>query len=675
MKHAFVFLLALLMVVPFAKAAEPENPVAFGNDLFAAVSDGGAFDCDHFSVGTWVNYSNKSETQTFLSRSDAPRIFTFYLMAQDQKPHIRMLVEYEAGQYTQAKCDAPEAGEWHHYLGTYDGKEIKLYLDGKLVSTTKAPGRITPSDDPLCIGGLCDGQRALDGKMADIRFWKRALTPDEVKKAMAGEAVESGLVAQWSGEGFEAKGDTLWKSIGPVPITAKVTDAALPQIVKTKPLDGFRGIWYYNQKQNNEYVYKYSGGLGTYCAKHIPFAVYAPKVNKTFFVYGGTDLKNSTLLHMISYYDHETGMVARPRLIMDKKTDDAHDNPVLNIDGDGYLWVFSSSHGTGRPSYLWRSTKPYSIDEFEMTWKTNFSYVQPHFLPGKGCLFLHTRYGGGKHKNGPSDRNLYAMSSSDYRHWNKPQRLASIQLGGYQVSWAYKNKVGAASNMHPTGKGLNWRTNLYYMETDDFGKTWKNVQGEKLDLPLTDADNPALITDYQSKGRNVYMKDLAFDSKGNPIILVVTSGGWESGPKNDPRTWTTVRWTGSEWETNGSITSDNNYDMGSLQIVNDNQWRIVGPTETGPQPYNPGGEVAMWVTEDAGKTWKMEKQLTNDSPYNHTYCRKVVNGHPDFFSFWADGHGRQPSESRLYFTNQAGDHVWRLPVEMKEDFAKPEIVE
>ena len=28
--------------------------------------------------------------------------------------------------------------------------------------------------------------------------------------------------------------------------------------------DGYRGIWYCNEAQNDEYVYKYSGGLGTY---------------------------------------------------------------------------------------------------------------------------------------------------------------------------------------------------------------------------------------------------------------------------------------------------------------------------------------------------------------------------------------------------------------------------
>ena len=43
---------------------------------------------------------------------------------------------------------------------------------------------------------------------------------------------------------------------------------------------GYRGIWYMNQPLQNEYRYKYSGGLGTYCAKHRPFAVYCDEVKK-----------------------------------------------------------------------------------------------------------------------------------------------------------------------------------------------------------------------------------------------------------------------------------------------------------------------------------------------------------------------------------------------------------
>ena len=52
-----------------------------------------------------------------------------------------------------------------------------------------------------------------------------------------------------------------------------------------------------------------------------------------------------------------------------------------------------------------------------------------------------------------------------------------------------------------------------------------------------------------------------------------------------------------------------------------------------------------------------------------------MNAHPDFYAIWADGHGREPSESHLYFTNRSGSHVWRLPDRMDYDFAKPEVVD
>ena len=133
---------------------------------------------------------------------------------------------------------------------------------------------------------------------------------------------------------------------------------------------GYRGIWYFNQPSGDEYVYKYSGGLGTYCAKHRPFAVYRPEVDKTFFCYGGTpqdahlqhtaeDLNNDRpfsrqrpgfLLHMISYFDHKTGQVPRPTILLDKETADAHDNPIISVDDDGYIWIFSTSHGLSRLS-------------------------------------------------------------------------------------------------------------------------------------------------------------------------------------------------------------------------------------------------------------------------------------------------------------------------------------
>jgi len=382
---------------------------------------------------------------------------------------------------------------------------------------------------------------------------------------------------------------------------------------------------------------------------------------------------------MVSYYDHGTGKVPRPTILLDKKTSDAHDNPVISIDDAGFIWIFSTSHGTSRPSFIHRSKRPYDIDEFERVNATrldggkeipidNFSYMQAWHIEQNGFFCFFTRY------NYPVDRTICYMTSEDGVKWTEWKRIAAIDKGHYQISAANSEKAASAFNYHPALQGLNWRSNLYYVETTDFGASWHTAEGKPLALPLTSASNAALVVDTRSQGLNCYLKDIRFDDSGRPVILFITSKGYESGPGNDPRTWTTARWNGHSWDIRPAMRSDNNYDMGSLYLEKDGLWRIIAPTETGPQPYNPGGEIAVWTSADQGRTWIKEKQLTAHSERNHTYARHPVNAHPDFYAFWADGHGRKPSLSSLYFSNQQGVvHV--LPREMTSDFASPEILE
>ncbi len=448
---------------------------------------------------------------------------------------------------------------------------------------------------------------------------------------------------------------------------AKSKPAVIHPTSSTGQDDGYRGIWYMNQPQKDPYKYKYSGGLGTYPANHIPFACYSEKANKTFFCYGGTRKDKQQLLEMVSYYDHATDRVPRPTILMDKKTEDAHDNPVISLDDEGYVWVFASSHGTSRPSYVFKSERPYSTDSFKVVRVSNFSYPEVWYMPGSGFFFLHTLY-----KNG---RGLNWSTSRDGIEWTTPHLLAHVDQGHYQVGWPFRGKVGTAFNYHPKVGGLNARTNLYYVETPDGGKSWRTVRGAKVQTPLTQVHNEALVRDYQVEKLLVYIVDLNFDAEGRPIILYVTSRGHESGPKNDPRTWTIAHWMGIDWVFRPVTTSDSNYDAGCLHVESDGTWRIIGPTEQGPQAYNPGGEMVCWTSVDQGRTWKKERQITQRSELNHTYARRPVNAHPDFYAFWADGNARQPSESRLYFCDRSGRRVRRLPPVMDGPFARPIAVE
>jgi hypothetical protein len=277
------------------------------------------------------------------------------------------------------------------------------------------------------------------------------------------------------------------------------------------------------------------------------------------------------------------------------------------------------------------------------------------------------------HYHDPAQRTSFVMTSTDGARWSDWQRLAAIEFGHYQVTNVAAGKMATAMDFHPQNKGLNHRTNLYYLESTDWGRSWHAANGDELELPLTSVKNPALVHDYQSEGLLVYLKEVQFDADGRPIISYITSKGYASGPTNDPRTWRVAQWTGHEWDIRSITTSGNNYDYGSLYLEADGTWRLIAPTDAGPQAHNPGGEMVMWTSADRGATWRRARTLTAGSPRNHNFARRPVNAHPDFYAFWADGHARQPSESWLYFCTRDGD-VYRLPRDMAGLTVKPERV-
>ena len=432
---------------------------------------------------------------------------------------------------------------------------------------------------------------------------------------------------------------------------------------EVRKIPGYRGIWF-TLGQFSDYGDKYSGGLGTYTAKHVPLAVYAPQVDKTFFVYGGTtDPDSRHLLAMVSYYDHKKNLVPQPTVVHDKQgVNDPHDNPSISIDENGFIWIFVSGRARKRPGYIYKSLSTYDINGFELILEREFAYPQPWWIEGKGFFWCFTKYTKG--------RELYWATSLDGKNWTDDQKL--VEGGHYQITNVNNGRLITAFNSHPNNSYVDGRTNLYFLQSGNFGNSWETVQGEKVETPLNSFDNPALVRDYQKEGRLVYMKDINFDRNGHPIILYITSNSHQPGPKGGIRIWEVAHWTGDEWDFRKITVASHNYDMGSLYVENDG-WRVIAPTAVGPHGFGTGGEMAVWFTED-GKVWQQKRRITRDSERNQAYARRSVNAHSDFYAFWADGNPNQMSISKLYFTNKEGDKVWQLPYDMIEEFEQPKPV-
>lgn len=411
-----------------------------------------------------------------------------------------------------------------------------------------------------------------------------------------------------------------------------------------------------------EYGYKYSGGMATFSSQHKPLAIYSKECGKTFFVFNGTSSsRESHLQIMISYYDHKTKKVPKPVIVYDKQgVTDPQDNAAISIDSQGFIWIFISGRARTRPGLIFKSTLPYKIDSFEKILQDEMVFPQPWWMNDSCFMLMHTKVIRG--------RELYWTSSADGKTWLESRKLASMG-GHHQITNATGNKLVSVFSYFPEGN-MDKRTNIYFIQTEDFGRTWKTIDNKVLSTPITDIHSESLVKDYESEKKLVYLKDVNFDSEQNPVILALLSHDYRPGPAGNPREWMVIYWRENKWNFSKVCESGHNHDMGSIYIQG-NDWRIIAPTGEGPQKEKTGGEIELWTSSDQGVTWTRKSEVTKNSKWNNSFVRRPLNANDNFFAFWADGDPDKISESRIYFTNKNCDKVWVLPYNMKKDFEKP----
>ena len=77
----------------------------------------------------------------------------------------------------------PHVGKWTHYVVTRNSAfTTRLYIDGELLAETPLGGAIGSADYNMCFGNREDGARPLEGNMASVYIYNRALSAAEVKQ-------------------------------------------------------------------------------------------------------------------------------------------------------------------------------------------------------------------------------------------------------------------------------------------------------------------------------------------------------------------------------------------------------------------------------------------------------------------------------------------------------------
>ncbi len=118
------------------------------------------------SVSAWLNTDSTDKASIINKSTDQAG---YLLGIDDEKLHwtVRNGEEYTTS--TEAVFE-----DWIFVVGTWNGDEIKIYIDGEEMGYEQAPG-IVHTDSPLFIGP------GLSGQLERVRIYNRGLGEDEIK--------------------------------------------------------------------------------------------------------------------------------------------------------------------------------------------------------------------------------------------------------------------------------------------------------------------------------------------------------------------------------------------------------------------------------------------------------------------------------------------------------------
>jgi hypothetical protein len=140
---------------------------------------------EQITLTVWVNANDMANSQNnmWLGKGD-----NAYAIKHQTGNYLEFFVYDGSWHSTQYTTNLESLnGEWHHMAGTFDGTELKFYLDGQLEITLAFEGTIGTAAHPVTIGENSQATgRFFDGMLDDLRIYNHTLTELEILGVMEG---------------------------------------------------------------------------------------------------------------------------------------------------------------------------------------------------------------------------------------------------------------------------------------------------------------------------------------------------------------------------------------------------------------------------------------------------------------------------------------------------------
>lgn len=359
----------------------------------------------------------------------------------------------------------------------------------------------------------------------------------------------------------------------------------------------------------------------------------------------------------VAAYNHTTGEWSGPYKAgvstMGKDPDrrkkiDNHGKPTMIIDDAGYIHIFYGGHG-GMPIHgdnplgdihYGENRHSVSKNPLDITSWEDLETIPPFGTYNQavkmdnGDIYLFYRHGAHR-----SDW-VYQKSSDNGRSFSEPvsflkhKRRDDLKANDSWYAWAGRGEgddiivgydyhlcwdadAGRDERGHTTE-----RRNLYYMVFDTSNGTWRNVEGEELEIPITREVANEKTLAVNTGDMWVFNGSAHLDAEGNPHLgahigedLGVLKTG---GPKRSSH----FRWTGEEWV--GSWTAGMPFARGDFTVSDSRTVSFLIAYREGTD-----GLVGWWDSTDGGVSFTKGNVLLKRPNAGFAISSIIQDGHPD----------------------------------------------
>jgi hypothetical protein len=140
------------------------------------------------SVAAWVNLSAGAGTYPEIVGLNGSIYSSFYVGDEVTPGSNKMdfwIAKAGGGSMQTANPNAISTGSWHLVVGTYDGTNARIYVDGALQSTSATSGA-TNLSGLLYVGDNFGNSNFWKGLIDDVRVYNRVLSASQIAALYSG---------------------------------------------------------------------------------------------------------------------------------------------------------------------------------------------------------------------------------------------------------------------------------------------------------------------------------------------------------------------------------------------------------------------------------------------------------------------------------------------------------